>query len=273
VINSKRSGLGWRGGRIAVLVSLACVGGVLLGSAGTASASSVSCSAELDPVNPKKPGVDANLELTCNEAVRGFSVITNKTFDFFGTEVDVFLPSGEASSQAAILQCEGNVPGPGIGCGVPNRQVGPSSSVNTCEVITQTGSGSGGSIPPPGPQPIQPKCAQQVDAGSRMEQKLGFPVNPCKRVGQFAPGKDKLKIWVSVLTEPLIGAFNAAYTAQDQTTYTRGTYISQPFPAKIAKYNKCTPPKPGKGKGKGKAKGKKASNAFFSALEFIARPF
>jgi hypothetical protein len=241
VINQDGSGRGRRGGRrIVPLVALTAIAGaVFFASAGPAAAGSTAlCTGEVAPLNKKKPGVDAELSFTCSEDIRGFSVTTNKRFDFFGTELDVFLPDGSGSPESATIQCSGNVPGPGFGCGVVNRDV-PSG----CGAVTG----------PTANQVIGPPCTQRVSAGNRSAMQVGFPVNPCKPAGLFAPGKEKLQIWLSVLTEPLVGAFNA--TAINQTAYTRGTYISEPFRLKVKGYSNCAP----KAKKSAKAKGKKAS--------------
>jgi hypothetical protein len=251
VVNSNESGRGWRGGRriVALAVLASACGAVLFGSAGTASASSVVCGGKLAPLNKKAPSIDAKIDFTCTEDIRGFSVITNKTFDFFGTEMEVFEPSGAGSSESATIQCEGNVPGPGFGCGVTNRNTPAGSTPGGgCEAVTGSTSS----------QAIGPPCTTRMSAGNRGEMQVGFPVSPCKPAGPFAPGKDKLRVWLSVLTEPLIGSFNAA--ALNQTAYTRGTYISAPFRLKIAGYNNCSVPEPKK------AKGKKASSAGTSNL-------
>lgn len=228
--NSNGSKRGRRGGqRIVPVAAVAAVFGVaLFGATSTASASSVLCEGSLVPLDIKHPGIDAKVDFTCNEEIRGFSVITNKTFDFFGTEVDVLLPDGNGSPQSATIQCEGNVPGPGFGCGNTNR-----NSPSGCEAV-------GGSAP--GPNTFGALCTNAVSAGNTSEIQVGFPQSPCKPTGIFAPRKGKLIVWLSVLTEPLIGSFNAGFTNQGQTAYTRGQYISAPFRLNVVKYNRCGPP-------------------------------
>ena len=161
----------------------------MLGSAGTASASTVVCTGAVEPLNKKKPGVDAKLDFTCSEEIRGFGVTTNKTFDFFGTELEVLGPDGVPQQQSATIQCEGNVPGPGFGCGSTNRASAQPPGTGACEAIGTTGTA------PDQSNTFGPPCNNRVDPGDTAELQVGFPQNPCKPTGQYAPGKDKLRIW------------------------------------------------------------------------------
>ena len=232
MIKSTGSRRGWRGGRRIVLVAaLAVMGAVIFGSTGTASASSVVCKGQVEPLNKKQPGIDAELSFQCNEELRGFAVVTNKTFDFFGTELEVFKPDGTPAQQSATLQCTGNVPGPGFGCGTPNRNT-PSG----CEAIGTTGTAPNQS------NTFGAKCTNRIEPFDTGEVQVGFPQSPCKPTGQYAPGKDKLRIWLNVLTEPQVGAFNANFPGQENTAYTRGIFISEPFRLKNA--YKCRAARP-----------------------------
>jgi hypothetical protein len=244
VIKSTGSRRGWRGGRrIALVVGLTVVGAAVLGSAGTASASSVACKGAIIPLNKANPGLDAEFDLQCTEELRGFSVVTNKTFDFFGTETEVFKPGGIPAQQSATIQCVGNVPGPGFGCGTVNR-----NTPSNCEAITTGGSGSNQFNIYGAP------CTNRIDAGDTVGVQVGFPTNPCKHTGQYAPGKDKLRVWATALTEPAIGAFNANFPTQDSTAYTRGSWSSEPFRINVKAYTKC-----GGSGGGGESKGKKTA--------------
>ena len=254
---SNGSGRGWRGGRriVPLAVLAAACGVVLFGSAGTASASSVICGGSVEPLNKKKPGVDAELEFTCTETIRGFSVLTNKTFDFFGTEEEVYNPDGSGSPQSATIQCEGNVPSPGFGCGVPNRNT-PSS----CEAVSNSGAPT---------QSVGPPCASEVSGGNLQKILVGFPTSPCKPTGQFAPGKDKLRVWLNVLTEPLISAFDTTPPlAPEDTTLTRGTYISQPFRLSTKHLTNCASDGASKPK-KAKKKNASLSDAIDRVLSWL----
>ena len=188
--------------------------------------------------------------MQCNEQLRGFSIVTNKTFDFFGTEVEVTQPNGTPSQTSATIQCTGNVPGPGFGCGTPNRGVstGSASSPGFTSTGCEALSGSA-----PGPQVVARQCNNRIDANDTLKVEIGFPTSPCKPAGQYAPGKDKLRAWIMALTEPMVGAFNAAWTAQDNTQFTRGTFISEPFKVGVKGYTNC-----GEGGGS-ESKGKKTA--------------
>ena len=252
MIKSTGSRRGWRGGRRIVLVgALAVVGAVILGSAGSASASSVACKAQIVPHDKKNPGIDADLKMQCNEELRGFSIVTNKTFDFFGTEVDITQPNGTPAQTSGTIQCTGNVPGPGFGCGTPNRGVStgstgqPGFTSTGCEAL----SGSA-----PGPQVIARTCNNRVDANDTIDVQVGFPQSPCKPTGQYAPGKDKLRAWVMALTEPMVGSFNAAWTNQNNTQFARATFISEPFKVGVKAYRGCASDGGGE-----ESKGKKAA--------------
>jgi hypothetical protein len=214
VIKSNRSGRGWRGKRrIAVLASLACItGAVFLGSAGTASAGFTLCTGTVQPKEAGKASVDAKYAIRCNADIRSFSLVTNKKFDFFGTELVVW-QAGQASSQSATLQCEGNVPGSGFGCGVVNR--------NTPSNCGQT--------------PASALCTQRISAGNTVTGDLGLTRSPCK----YKPGEPPLKVWLVTGQEPFITGLTG--------TPTVGTYTSEPFRMKIKGYNKC--PRPGQDKG------------------------
>lgn len=220
MIKSNRSDRGWRGARrIAVLVSAVCVtGGVYFGAAGTASGGFTLCNGTVQPKEKGKPSFDAKYAFRCNADIRSFSMVTNKKFDFFGTELVVFQGT-EASNQSATLQCEGPVPGSGFGCGVVNRN-------------TPSNCGASG----------QPPCTQRVSAGNTVTADLGFPRSPCS----YKPGEPPLKVWLIVGTEPLVAGLTG--------TPTQGAYTSEPFAMKIKGYNKCPSGKKGESAKKKKQK-------------------
>jgi hypothetical protein len=245
VIKSSGSRRGWRGGRrIALVVGLSVVGAAVLGSAGTASAATVACKGKIVPLNPGNPGLDAEFEMQCSEELRGFSVITNKTFDFFGTETEVTKPGGIPAQQSATIQCTGNVPGPGFGCGTVNR-----NTPSNCEAVGTSGTS------PNQFNTYGPPCTNRIDGNDTVAVQIGFPQNPCKPTGQYAPGKDKLRIWATALTEPLVGSFASGgnFPTQGNTSYTRGSFSSEPFRINTKAYTKC-----GNGGG-GESKGKKTA--------------
>ena len=211
MIKSNRSDRGWRGARrIAVLVSAACVLGVVyFGAAGTASAGFTLCGGTIQPKEKGKPSVDAKYAFRCNADIRSFSLVTNKKFDFFGTELIVY-EAGNVSSQSALLQCEGPVPGSGFGCGVVNRN-------------TPTNCGTAAT----------PPCTQRISADSTVTGDLGLTRSPCS----YKPGEAALKVWLVAGSEPFVTALTG--------TPTVGTYTSEPFAMKLKGYNKCPSGKKG----------------------------
>ncbi len=203
---TKTKGFGRRGWRTsaALAVLVGTCGVVFFGSAGTASAGLVLCSGNVKPKERGKPSIDARYDFHCNQDIRSFSIITNKKFDFFGTELEVFQPDGVGSTESALLQCEGPVPGSGFGCGTTNRN-NPSNCGQTM---------------------ASPKCANKVSAYNRIEADLGFTKSPCKR----KPDEDRLKVWLIVGFEPFVEPQGGSATV--------GTYTSEPFPMKLRGYGR-----------------------------------
>jgi hypothetical protein len=201
VINSNGSERSWRGGRrivvLASTVASAAVLGTMLFGAGTASAAGYNCGGTVQPKEKGNPGIDGKFAVQCTADIRGFSIITNKKFDFFGSELIVF-EGGKESSQSSLFQCEGVVPGSGFGCGTVNRN-------------TPSGCGA--------PNAVQ--CANKITAGNVTIGQLGFPKSPCK----YKPTDDRLKIWMIAVNEPVITPQGAAATT--------GLYPSEPFRLKV----------------------------------------
>jgi hypothetical protein len=218
VIKQNRSDRGWRGKRgIAVLVSAACVaGGVFLGSAAPASAAFVQCGGTVQPKEAGKPSVDAKYAFRCNADIRSFALVTNKRFDFFGTELVVY-EGPNVSSQSATLQCEGPIPGSGFGCGVVNRNA-------------VTGCGT----------PTTAPCTQRISAQNTVTADLGLQKSPCS----YKPTEAPLKIWLIAGLEPFVTGLTG--------TPTVGAYSSEPFAMKVKGYSKCPSPKKPKGAAKKK---------------------
>lgn len=127
----------------------------------------VSCAGQVIPKDLAKPGIDMKYEFACNANIKGYSITSNKKLDFFGFESEVYLPIGAISgTESALIQCEGPVPGFGVGCGITNRQ-------------SATG---------------------QLTAHNKLVAELGVPVSPCKR----ETGESKLKFWLTVMGEPAV---------------------------------------------------------------------
>ncbi len=213
MINSSGSRRGWRGGRRIVLVA-ARRGGrsrrVRFG--GNSVREHGGLTGAVEPLNKKKPGVDAKLDFSCSEEIRGFGVTHQQDVRFLRHRARGARAGWRsAGSRARRIQCEGNVPGPGFGCGSTNRASAQPPGTGACEAIAATGTA------PDRTNTFGPPCNNRVDPGDTAELQVGFPQNPCKPTGQYAPGKDKLRIWLSVLTEPTIGSFSADFGPQDNT--------------------------------------------------------
>ena len=132
----------------------------------------VSCTGSVDPLTAPA-GADVKLSFACTQNIRAFAVYSNKTIDVPGDEPTVTGTAGGGLNESALHQCEGDIPGPGYGCGIVDRQVQTSTLPN----------------------------GQGLSAGNTAEQKLAFDSSPCQK-----PGQPKTKIWVVALGEPVIGS-------------------------------------------------------------------
>jgi hypothetical protein len=211
---SKSRGSARRGRSVVIVAALAITcGAVFLGSAGTASAGNlITCGGKIAALG-KNADTDAKYFVQCSEDIRGYSVVSTKKFDFFGTETDVT----PTTSQSATLQCEGTVPGFGFGCGVVNRTAVPAGSPST---------------PPCGSTPAAPKCAQRVSAGNTISGEVHFDKSPCLT--------SKPKAWVTATSEPFVTSVSTAVPPGPDTS-TMGEYSSQPWQLKITGFTgkKC----------------------------------
>jgi hypothetical protein len=133
---------------------------------------------------------DGKLTFTCNGNIRSFAVYSNKEIDIPGDEPIVTGTSGGGVNEGALHQCEGDIPGPGYGCGIVDRQ-------------TQTTALPNG---------------QGVSAGNTAEQNISFTSAPCKRKGQ-----PKAKVWLVVMGEPITSPY-----AQGGSSGTVGEFSSAP---------------------------------------------
>jgi hypothetical protein len=238
VINTSRSERGWRGRRrIAVLVSLAGVLGIVaLGSASTASASNVAnCVAKLTPKG--KPGPSATLKWSCDDAVRAYSVGSNKTIKSFGA------PNAGAAS--SFLTCSGA--GVGFGCGISDRATpgtqppgttGWTSPVPpypaagaqplTCGGFKRT-VGTGTSADPFRNAIVGVPCTQLIPGGTAVTQKINLGSNPCNT------GKNPLQLYLFVGGEPPVTSFTVT-----GDSVTVGEFISEPIPVSLKAYKGCS---------------------------------
>jgi Tfp pilus assembly protein PilV len=162
-------------------------------------------------VAPKfgKPSADTKYSFICNQNIRLFSIVTNLKADFFGVETEVTgagvssipckggTPATTcAALESAAQQCEGPIPGYGIGCGFPDRQ---------------------GNISPGGANGVD-QYGRRLSAGNTLTGDLGFEKSPCVR----EKGAPRLRVWLVAMTEPFL-----------DTTSVTGEFISQPFPLAV----------------------------------------
>ena len=208
MIKTKGSGRRGRRAVVGLAVLVGACGTVFLSSVGPASAGRALCKGTVQPKEKGKPSIDAKYAFACTEDVRSFSIVTNKKFDFFGTELIVFY-AGQVSQQSAILQCEGPVPGSGFGCGVNNR--------NTPSNCGQTQAAA--------------QCANKVNAHSVITADVGFTRSPCS----YKPGEEPLKVWLVAGYEPFNDQINPTTGA---TTTNSGDYTSEPFSLKVKGYGR-----------------------------------
>jgi hypothetical protein len=212
------------------------LGIVALGSASTASASNVAnCIAKLTPKG--KPGPSATLKWSCDDAVRAFSVGSNKKIKSFGA------PSAGAAT--SFLTCSGS--GVGFGCGVPDRAApgtqppgttgwtspvppypGPAAQPLTCGGYKRT-VGTGTSSDPFRSAIVGPPCTQLIPAGTAVTQKINLGSNPCK------VGKDPLQLYLFVGGEPPVTSFTVT-----GDSVTVGEFISEPLPVSLKAYKGCS---------------------------------
>jgi len=103
----------------ALIATLGCLAAVAAFPGGAA-ASTVTCKGKTvkaqDPSNQVENLVD--YRFTCNEKVMAYSVIVNRSVDYFDPEVEVFIgkPEDGNVSPTDSFGCEGPIPGNGIGC-------------------------------------------------------------------------------------------------------------------------------------------------------------
>ena len=106
---------GARDGSPFSLFSSGAAGALSLGSASPASAAFTLCKGSVSPVSKGSPGPSAKLSFSCNQEIRGYGIVSNKTLADY---TDVPLVAGNPS---LYVNCEGGVPASGFGCGVKNR--------------------------------------------------------------------------------------------------------------------------------------------------------
>jgi hypothetical protein len=135
-----------------------------------------------DAITAGADGTDAVLTFSCNQNIRAFALYSNKPIDVPGDEPVVSGSSGGGVNEGALHQCQGDIPGPGFGCGIVDRQAQSTSLPN----------------------------GQGISGGNSAEQKISFESSPCKRSGE-----PKTKVWLIAMGEPItsattVGEFSSA---------------------------------------------------------------
>ncbi len=241
MINSIRSGRGWRGRRrIAVLISLVGVFGVVyLGSAPTASAVAI-CDGTIIPKSKSNPGKAAKLSFVCSGALRAYGVVSNKQIVSYSSPP---LISGTASP---YFNCEGAVPGSGFGCGIKDRAIAsnglgtqvqgppgprPNGGTTTSCGRSSTVLAAGPMNNPPAINNITgPFCLQLIQAGAIVSQDVTLASNPC----EHKAGSEPLRMFVIGGEEPPVSSFTVR-----GDSYNVGAFSTEPFRLKLRGYGGC----------------------------------
>ena len=108
-----------RVGLVALLAAIGCLA-ALAAFPGGAAASSVNCKGKLQIPSAADATVDNQLDyaFTCSEKIVSYSIIANRSVNYFDPEVEVFIGRPEKNNVSATesFGCEGPIPGNGIGC-------------------------------------------------------------------------------------------------------------------------------------------------------------
>ena len=126
-----------------------------------------------DTVTAGADATDAVLTFSCSQNIRAFALYSNKAIDVPGDEPVVTGSSGGGVNEGALHQCQGDIPGPGFGCGIVDRQAQSTSLPN----------------------------GQGISAGNNAEQKISFESSPCTRKGE-----PRTKVWLVAMGEPITSA-------------------------------------------------------------------
>ncbi len=116
---------------------------------------------------------DAAMTFTCNQNIRAFAIYSNKPLDVPGDEPIVSGTNGGGVNEGALHQCQGDIPGPGFGCGIVDRQAQSTSLPN----------------------------GQGISGGNTAEQQISFESRPCAKKGEPKP-----KVWLVAMGEPITSA-------------------------------------------------------------------
>jgi hypothetical protein len=141
----------------------------------------VACGGTITPsTSSALPGI-ADLAFACSQNVRAFAIYSNVPIALPGDEPVVTGDGGGKLNESAIQQCQGNIPGPGYGCGTVDRQAQTTTLPN----------------------------GNTLSAGNTALQHMAFESTPCKRKGQTRP-----KAWLVAMGEPTIGSTVGEFSSQ-----------------------------------------------------------
>ena len=115
-MNSFRSLGRAEGSRFGLLVALGLAVGLIgmLAMAQNASASSVICGGDTTKTDVSESENALEYAIQCTEDITGYSIISNREINYFGTEINVYDDEGVIEGQS--FGCEGSIPSYGIGC-------------------------------------------------------------------------------------------------------------------------------------------------------------
>jgi hypothetical protein len=100
----------------ALVAAIGCIAAVAAFPGGAA-ASTVSCKGKTLPDKTAPVENVLDYRFTCSEQVNAYTIVTNRSVDYFDPEVEVFIgkpEDGNVSNDS--FGCEGPIPGNGIGC-------------------------------------------------------------------------------------------------------------------------------------------------------------
>jgi hypothetical protein len=141
----------------------------------------VACGGSIIPsTSSALPGI-ADLAITCSQNIRAFAIYSNVPISLPGDEPVVTGTGGGGLNESAIQQCQGNIPGPGYGCGTVDRQQQTTTLPN----------------------------GNTLSAGNTATQHMAFESTPCKRKGQPTP-----RAWLVAMGEPTVGSTVGEFSSQ-----------------------------------------------------------
>jgi hypothetical protein len=153
----------------------------------------VSCSGTVSPASTPA-GALVRVSFSCTQNIRAFGIYSNKAIVEPGEEPEVEGTAGGGVNESALHQCEGDIPGPGYGCGIVDRQT----------------------VPNPASAPALPNGGG-ISAGNTASQRMAFEFSPCQKQGD-----PKTKVWLVPMGEPTIGSTVGEWVGAPQQLALRG---------------------------------------------------